>query len=107
MIAAELCRACYRLCGCTTPAGVITSVTNEMLLVFRTSFPMSSTWASRGFHARVRRGELYDGREGPSRSEPDAMATERCYDAMLKITMAMELWHDVMAKIAMVMERCC
>ena len=24
----------------------------------------------------------YDGREGPSRSEPDAMAMERCYDAM-------------------------
>ena len=27
---------------------------------------------------------FYDGRQGPSRSAPDAMATERCDDAMLK-----------------------
>ena len=31
-----------------------------------------------------RRRLYYDGREGPSRSEPDAMAMKRWYNAMLK-----------------------
>ena len=40
----------------------------------------------------------YDGREGPSRSEPDAMAMERCYDAMERCYDAMERCYDAMER---------
>ena len=48
----------------------------------------------------------YDGREGPSHSERDAMAMVRCYDATLKSAMAMGRCYDAMLKSAMAMERC-
>ena len=50
-------------------------------------------------------GASVDCREGPSRFEPDAMATERCYDAMLKNAMALERCYEAMLKNAMAMER--
>ena len=49
---------------------------------------------------------IYDGREGPSRSEPDAMAMKRWCDAMLKNAMAMKRCYDAMLKNAMAMKRC-
>ena len=42
--------------------------------------------------------QTYDGREGPSRSEPDAMAMKRLYNAMLKNAMAMKRCYDAMER---------
>ena len=56
----------------------------------------------------VRATAVDTSRAGPSRSQLDAMATERCYGAMLKNVMAANKWrcYEAMLKNAMAMERC-
>ena len=46
-----------------------------------------------------------EGREGPWRSEPNAMAVGRCQDAMLKNAMATVRCYDAIIKNLMAMER--